>query len=82
VATEKQFSQLLKKMRSAEKKMQPVLKVMHDNVLFLKHNLNAKAIGSIQTDFADLQQDVSSLMTEMNKSIADSNKFIAQMQTE
>lgn len=82
VATEKQFSQLLKKMRSAEKKMQPVLKVMHDNVLFLKHNLNAKAIGSIRTDFADLQQDVAGLITEMNKAIADSNKFIAQMQSE
>lgn len=82
VTTEKQFSQLLKKMRSAEKKMQPVLKIMHDNVLFLKHNLNAKAIGSIQTDFAGLQQDVSSLISEMNKAIADSNQFIAQMQTE
>ena len=82
VTTEKQFAQLLKKMRSAEKKMQPVLKVLHDNVLFLKHNLNAKAIGAIQTDFAGLQQDVSSLISEMNKAIADSNKFIAQMQSE
>jgi len=82
VTTEKQFDVLLKKMRSAEKKMQPVLKIMHDNVLFLKHNLNAKAIGSIQTDFAGLQQDVSSLISEMNKAIADSNKFIAQMQAE
>ena len=82
VSTEKQFSQLLKKMRSAEKKMQPVLKIMHDNVLFLKHNLNAKAIGSIQTDFAGLQQDVSSLISEMNKAIADSNAFIAQMQSD
>ena len=82
VTTEKQFDVLLKKMRSAENKMQPVLKIMHDNVLFLKHNLNAKAIGSIQADFSGLQQDVSSLISEMNKAIADSNKFIAQMQTE
>ncbi|MCA1931457.1 DUF2959 domain-containing protein [Rheinheimera sp.] len=81
VTTEKQFGLLLKKMRSAEKKMQPVLKIMHDNVLFLKHNLNAKAIGSIQTDFAGLQQDVRSLISEMNKAIADSNAFIAQMQS-
>lgn len=81
VTTEKQFELLLKKMRSAEKKMQPVLKIMHDNVLFLKHNLNAKAIGSIQTDFAGLQQNVSSLISEMNKAIADSNAFIAQMQS-
>lgn len=82
VSTEKQFSQLLKKMRSAEKKMLPVLKIMYDNVLFLKHNLNAKAIGSIQTDFAGLQQDVSSLISEMNKAIADSNAFIALMQSD
>lgn len=81
VSTEKQFRQLLSKMRSAENKMQPVLKVMQDNVLFLKHNLNAKAIGSIQTDFATLQQDVRNLISEMNKAIADSNKFIAQMQS-
>lgn len=81
VTTQQQFDVLLKKMRSAEKKMQPVLRTMHDNVLFLKHNLNAKAIGSIHTDFATLQQDVSSLVGEMNKAIADSNAFIARMQS-
>ncbi|HCP96977.1 MAG TPA: DUF2959 domain-containing protein, partial [Pseudoalteromonas sp.] len=38
--TERQFSQLLRSMRSAESKMEPVLSSLKDNVLYLKHNLN------------------------------------------
>jgi len=71
---------LLKKMRAAEAKTEPVLRILNDNVLFLKHNLNAKAIGAVEGDFSGLQRDVQSLIKEMNQAIAESNKFIAQLQ--
>ncbi|MBQ4859075.1 DUF2959 domain-containing protein [Pseudoalteromonas sp. MMG007] len=78
-ATQRQFGQLLSSMRSAESKMEPVLTSLHDNVLYLKHNLNAQAVAAIKGEFTNLKRDIQVLMNDMNKSIADSNKFIEQM---
>ncbi|MBG9999674.1 DUF2959 domain-containing protein [Pseudoalteromonas sp. NSLLW24] len=78
-ATKRQFDQLLRSMRSAESKMEPVLTSLHDNVLYLKHNLNAQAVSAIKGEFTNLKRDIQVLMNDMNKSIADSNKFIEQM---
>ena len=77
--TKRQFDKLLRSMRTSEKKMSPVLSALQDNVLYLKHNLNAQAISAIKGEFNNLKRDIQSLMTDMNKSIADSNKFIEQM---
>ena len=77
--TERQFSQLLRSMRSAESKMEPVLSSLKDNVLYLKHNLNAQAVSAIKGEFTNLKRDIKVLMDDMNKSIEDSNKFIEQM---
>ncbi|WP_105199294.1 MULTISPECIES: DUF2959 domain-containing protein [unclassified Pseudoalteromonas] len=78
-ATERQFAQLLRSMRASEAKMQPVLESLQDNVLYLKHNLNAQAIAAIKGEFANLQRDIKVLIDDMNRSIADSNRFIEQM---
>jgi hypothetical protein len=68
---------------SAEQKaataMDPVLAVFHDRVLFLKHNLNARAIASLGTETADLESDVADLIAEMERSIAEADAFIAEM---
>jgi len=77
--TQRQFDQLLRSMRSAESKMEPVLSSLRDNVLYLKHNLNAQAVSAIKGEFTNLKRDIKVLMDDMNKSIADSNKFIEQM---
>lgn len=78
-STKRQFDQLLRSMRSAESKMEPVLSSLKDNVLYLKHNLNAQAVTAIKGEFTNLKRDIQILMNDMNKSIADSNKFIEQM---
>ncbi|MBW4967264.1 DUF2959 domain-containing protein [Pseudoalteromonas sp. CR1] len=78
-ATKRLFDQLLRSMRSAESKMEPVLSSLKDNVLYLKHNLNAQAVAAIKGEFTNLKRDIQILMNDMNKSIADSNKFIEQM---
>lgn len=54
---------------------------MKDNMLYLKHNLNAQTIGAIKGEFASLQSDISGLIKEMNKSIDESNRFIAAMES-
>ncbi|WP_144212081.1 DUF2959 domain-containing protein [Shewanella donghaensis] len=78
--TERSYNSLVKGMRRAEAKMPPILTALKDNMLYLKHNLNAQAIGAIKGEFESLQSDISSLISEMNKSIAESNKFIEAME--
>ncbi|RZM84460.1 DUF2959 domain-containing protein [Pseudoalteromonas rubra] len=77
--TQRQFDKLLRSMRASEAKMQPVLDSLKDNVLYLKHNLNAQAIAAIKGEFSGLKRDIQSLITDMNRSIEDSNAFIASM---
>ncbi|WP_409440087.1 DUF2959 domain-containing protein [Psychromonas sp. GE-S-Ul-11] len=77
--TERQFNTMLRSMRNSESKMQPVLSSLNDNVLYLKHNLNAQAMSEIKGEFTNLKRDIQQLVNDMNQSIADSNKFIEQM---
>jgi len=41
--------------------MDPVLEAFEDQVLFLKHNLNAQAIGALENELGQIRQDVDSL---------------------
>ena len=61
--------------------MEPVLRIFKDNVLFLKHNLNAQAIGSLQSEFANLKGEIDILIRKMNDAIQSSNTFIADLTT-
>lgn len=77
--TQRQYDRLIGAMRSAEDSMAPVLSAFGDQVLFLKHNLNARAIASLQDNVFELQTDVSRLIEEMEASIAEANTFIEEM---
>ncbi len=78
--TRTQYSQLIKAMKRAEKKMGPVLAAFKDQVLFLKHNLNAQAITSLKQELVSVEGDISSLIKEMEKSIKEADAFILAMQ--
>lgn len=80
-ATKARYRDMLATMKKAEASMQPVLNTFRDNVLFLKHNLNAQAIGSLRSEFSSLSSDINRLIDSMNRSIASSNNFIANMKT-
>jgi ElaB/YqjD/DUF883 family membrane-anchored ribosome-binding protein len=77
--TQARYTEMLKSMQESEASMQPVLASLYDNVLYLKHNLNAQAVGSLRTTFDELEGDIDILVERMNQSIARSNDFIAQM---
>ena len=77
--TRTRYEKMLRSMRTAEASMTPVLKTFRDNVLFLKHNLNAQAIGSLQAEFSSLEKDIDALISKMNEAIGQSNAFIEQM---
>jgi hypothetical protein len=80
-ATEKRYKIMLASMHRAEASMEPVLRIFKDNVLFLKHNLNAQAIGSLQSEFANLKGEIDILIRKMNDAIQSSNTFIADLTT-
>lgn len=77
--TKNRYNEMLKSMQAAERSMDPVLKTFRDNVLFLKHNLNAQAVGSLKNTFESLEGDIDNLIEQMNRSIERSNEFIAEM---
>lgn len=77
--TQRRYSSLQKSMRKAENTMAPVLANMKDNVLYLKHNLNARAIGALKGEYQTIKKDIDSLLREMNAAIDRSNQFIASM---
>lgn len=79
--TKEQYAKLLTSMKSAESKMQPVLTTFKDQVMFLKHNLNARAIASLRGTANEISADVERLIAEMNASIDEANTFIGQLQT-
>jgi hypothetical protein len=78
--TQERCDELVGAMKQSEKRMQPVLKAFHDQVLFLKHNLNAQAVGSLQGNVAAIEQDVSKLIAEMEASIAEADAFIRTLE--
>jgi hypothetical protein len=77
--TRQRYNQLIGVMKQAEGKMKPVLAAFKDQVLYLKHNLNAQAVSSLQATAAGIESDVGRLIADMERSIAEANAFINQM---
>jgi hypothetical protein len=77
--TKTRYNEMLASMHRAEKSMEPVLRSFRDNVLFLKHNLNAQAIGSLRSEFSTLKGEIDGLIKKMNVAIETSNQFISDI---
>jgi len=77
--TRSRFQQLSSTLHAAEASMEPVLRQFRDQVLYLKHNLNAAAIGSLRGKADTIQSDIQRLLEQMNRSIAEADRFIQTM---
>lgn len=77
--TRTRYGALAAKMAVVAGRMEPVLKVFRDQVLFLKHNLNARAVASLGDVALQLDQDVSRLVEDMQRSIDQANEFIGTL---
>jgi hypothetical protein len=77
--TKARYGQLIAAMKRAEEKMEPVLVAFRDQVLFLKHNLNAQAVASLQGNVETLQTEIAELVAEMETAIAEADAFIESM---
>lgn len=77
--TRARYEDLIAAMRRAEAKMDPVVSRFRDQVTFLKHNLNARAIASLSGTLELIETDVASLIQDMEASIAEADAFIATL---
>ena len=80
--TRRRYEELMATMHTAESRMDPILSKFRDQVLFLKHNLNAQAIAGLTTTSRGLQEDISRLIEDMERSIREADAFIKAMKTD
>ncbi|SPP66649.1 DUF2959 domain-containing protein [Nitrospira lenta] len=80
--TKARYNEMLGAMKKAEQRIDPVLKPLRDQVLYLKHNLNARALAAIKGELVKVDAQVDQLVKDMNKSIAEADKFIQSMEKE
>lgn len=77
--TRRRYEALVASMWRAEGRIAPVLDAFRDQVLYLKHNLNARAIASLRDELTTIEGDVAVLLSEMEQAIAESDAFISEM---
>jgi len=78
--TRARYKPMIESMRRAESKMEPVLAAFRDQVLFLKHNLNAKAVASLKGELASIETDIDALVRDMEASVAEADSFIQALE--
>jgi len=81
-ATRRKYEALIVAMRRAEAKLEPALVPLRDQVLFLKHNLNARVIAGLSDELVSVQVNVDALVREVEAAITQADTFIAALQSE
>jgi hypothetical protein len=74
--SQRQHSAYMQQMHATEDKIKPVLQAFSDQVIFLKHNLNARAISSLRKTSADLTVQANDLIREINESSTEADRYI------
>ncbi len=74
------YTQLINAMKRAESKMPPVLDAFRDQVLFLKHSLNASAVAALEGTLIEIEGDVASLIRDIDVSIKEAESFLSQLE--
>ena len=79
-ATESRFASLESALITARRRMTPVLDSLKDYVLYLKHNLNAQAIGSLKGEADSIETDVGRLIRDIQRSIQEADAFLKEIE--
>lgn len=75
-ATQARYTQMLGAMKQAESRMEPALRPLRDQVLFIKHNLNARAVGALKGEVARVDAEVDRLVADINRAVAEADRFV------
>jgi hypothetical protein len=78
--TESRFASLESALITARRRMTPVLGSLKDYVLYLKHNLNAQAIGSLKGEADSIETDVGRLIRDIQRSIQEADAFLKEIE--
>jgi hypothetical protein len=78
--TKSRFASLELALMQARKRMTPVLGNLKDYVLYLKHNLNAQAIGSLKGEASSIETDVDRLVRDIQRSIQEADAFLKEIE--
>ena len=78
--SKRRYARLHKAMSYAEARMEPVLRHLRDYVLFLKHNLNARAVGALKKEVGGIESEVAALIRDMDKSIREADDFLKTLE--
>jgi hypothetical protein len=80
--TRQRYTPLLRTMKRAAATMTPVLATFRDQVLFLKHNLNARAIAAIRQEGVAVEAEITALIRAMETAIAEADAFLKTLDQE
>lgn len=80
-ATRRRYDGLLAVMRRAANRMDPVIATFRDQVLYLKHNLNARALAQLDSTNRSLEADIGRLIADMEASIREAETFIKELKS-
>jgi ElaB/YqjD/DUF883 family membrane-anchored ribosome-binding protein len=75
-ATQARYAQMLGAMKQAESRMEPALRPLRDQVLFIKHNLNARAVGALKGEVARVDAEVDRLVADINRAVVEADRFV------
>lgn len=78
--TRRRYSEFHASLKKSEARMDPVLRRLRDHVLYLKHNLNAKAIAGLQVESGKIQSDIQGLIKDMESSISQAESFAKSLE--
>jgi excinuclease UvrABC nuclease subunit len=77
--TRRRYGELIVRMRAVEAKAKPVVKAFEDQVLYIKHNLNAEAISSLKVNVGKMDAEVKKLVVDIEASTREADAFIASL---
>lgn len=80
--TKQRYATIYQKMQASHQRVIPVLQVLQDNTLYLKHNLNARAVASLSGEVNIIEDKVKALIEQMEASIDESRAFVSTMQSQ
>jgi len=80
--TKRKYAELITAMKRAESRLEPALVPLRDQVLFMKHNLNARAIAGLSKELISVEANVDELVNEIEASVAQADAFIASLENE
>jgi chromosome segregation ATPase len=78
-ATKNRYQQMRGRLLSSAAKMNRVLSQFRDYVIYLKHNLNAQSLNSLEKEAVSIETDIRTLISQIQSTVNDTEDFIRSL---